>query len=224
MGFFKVKYSLVCLLAGVLSLTSLSSAAFADQEDFSDRLRTCKAIDSMVARTQCYDVVMDEYDLGTLKRRGGNEAYSWKIDTKKRNSSGSLDVTLTLPSTDLFITRESAQIRRYLVLSCTQGQPSAYISWGVPIGRTEGNAVADNLVNSKLGTEPLKAERWLASTDKTASFIPTPTEFYNRILKAGGTYVVTIKPEAYYDTFSATFDVTGLADKFQPFKESCHLP
>ena len=218
-----MKFFLTCLLSGALSITFLSTPVFAAQHDFTNRLGTCKGVSSLVSRAQCYDTVMDEYDLTTLEKRGNAGSNGWKIETKKSKMTDDINVTLDVTASDVFTTKENTQIRRSLVVSCTEGRPNAYISWNTQISKPEIN-IRDNVVNSRLGADPIVAERWLISMDKTASFIPKPAEFIEKLLNGKGLYVVTIWPTAYYETIQATFDVQGLADKIKPLKESCHLP
>lgn len=221
-----VKYFLACLLSGAVSTTLLSTPALADQQDFAERLMSCKETVSVITRTQCYDNAIDDYDLNTLKKRTNTGANEWKLETRKSPMTDILNVTLTLASNDLFTTKDGSQVRRFLILSCNEGKPNAYINWNTEFGKPEGtvNTNSDNIVNFRLGADAVVAERWAISTDKTASFIPKPADFINKLVNAKGVYAVTIWPSIYYETMRATFNVDGLANKIKPLKDSCHLP
>lgn len=225
MGFI-LKYSLLCLLTGALGVAAFSTPAFADKQDFIDRMNNCKSTTSLVTRAQCYDTVMDDFDLNTFQKRSVADNGTWKFETKKSTMTDNINVSLSLPSIDLFTTKDDTQVRRFLVLSCTEGRPSAYVSWNTAIGNPEGsvNVVYNNLVNWRLGSDPVVAEKWALSTDKTASFVAKPTEFIQGLLANKGMLVVTVWAGAYYDTVSVKFNPQGLADRIKPLKDACHLP
>lgn len=220
-----LKHSLFLLagIAGVLAVTSPVSAA---QDDFVGRLKTCKEVTSIVQRAQCFDTALDDYDLNTLQRSdAGKTGNGWKLATSKSTLTDNLNVTLTLGANDRFTTKNSLQVRPSLVLACNEGRLITYISWASQISRLDiKNDNETNVANTRFGTEPVVAERWLLSTDKTATFIPNPVEFNKKVLNPSGLYIVKLWPNAYYDTISATFDVRGLGEKYQALKDACKLP
>lgn len=220
-----MKHSLF-LLAGVAGFLFITSPASAAQDDFVGRLKTCKAINSIVQRAQCFDTALDDYDLNTLERNdAGKTENGWKLATSKSTLTDNLNVTISLGANDRFTTKDGLQVRPSLVLACNEGRPISYISWASQISRLDiRNDNETNVANTRFGTEPVVAERWLLSTDKTATFIPNPVEFNKKALNPSGLYIVKLWPNAYYDTISATFDVRGLSEKFQTLKTACRLP
>lgn len=176
---------------------------------------------SLVSRAHCYDMTLDDYDLITLKKQGPDALQGWKAESQKSTMTNNTNVTLTLPASDRFLNRDHMQITPTLVLNCLDGQPNAYVNWNTAIGIVEHGE--DYVVNTRLGAEPVVAERWAISNDRTSTFIPKPVDFFKKILNQNVAYMVKVWPPPPYDIITTTFNVQGLAEKIQSLKDACHL-
>lgn len=193
----------------------LSQPAQADQKEMGQRLKNCKSITSIMNRAQCYDRVVEDYDLENLNRLDVGEAGKWKVSAEQSPISGGQDYFASLTSDDYVRNSLGKFNRPSLVLRCAEGKMEGYLIWDDELGEK------DTLINMRIGEGETIAERWNLSADKQASFIPDAADFTRKILGQRN-FNIKVWP-VRGDPLYATFDIRGSDVALKPLRDACKV-
>ena len=101
-----------------------------------------------------------------------------------------------------------------LILRCKSKATDLYVNWNNFLGSDEAT------VTTRIGREPASKKAWTLSTDNQASFYPGSPVGFIKQLMAGDTLVAMTVP--YNESpVTATFVISGLADKIEPLRKAC---
>lgn len=88
---------------------------------------------------------------------------------------GAKDIQMLMGGDNRLSSQENKVI---LVLTCMQGETSAYVVWRQYLG------VYDPEVTWRVGSDPSVVETWVLSTDSEATFAPRPVELIKQMLNS----------------------------------------
>lgn len=184
--------------------------------DLGSRLKTCHAIASILTRGQCYDQVVEDYNLNTLRENDvATTPGKWKVSLEKSPVDDSQNVYMSLMANDYIQRPDGKYVRPALILRCAQGVGQGYVAWDKTV--TDG---PDVTINTRFGNSQIFAARWKLSSDKQATFIPDAAAFTALILKVPVFYIKAAP--LFADPMDATFDVRGLENAMAPMRQACH--
>lgn len=201
---------------------AIGHPAAANKEELVRRLKECKIITSIITRSQCYDLAIDDYNPDTLERNptAPNTAGKWKQTLEKSQIDDSQNAYLTLVSDDYIQTSEK-YLRPSLVLRCSEGKTEGYIIWDMPvfIKNAATPHVNDVTVNIRIGDQQTVAEKWKPSGDNQATFIQNVPQLVPKLLNQPNLFVKIWPPNR--DPITANFDIRGLANVVTPLRQAC---
>lgn len=190
--------------------------AQAGQKELGQRLKNCKAITSIMNRVQCYDRVVEDYDLENLNRLDVGEAGKWKVTAEKSPITGGQDYFASLVSDDYVRNSLGKYNRPSLVLRCADSKMEGYLIWDDTLGED------NTLINMRIGEGETIAGRWNLSADKQASFIPDAADFVRKLL-GQNSFNIKVWPTRG-DPLYAVFDIRGSDVALKPLLDACGTP
>tara|TARA_R110001592_G_scaffold167023_3_gene402310 strand:- start:915 stop:1520 length:606 start_codon:yes stop_codon:yes gene_type:complete len=199
-----MKKDIICLILLVLPTSLLAQV---DQSEFA----TCAVIDGDLARLECYDSLATESGLAGPQQvtTAVNGVEKWSVDIKTNPIDDSTTVTLILRA-DSGQSRFGQPIA--LVARCRSNSTDLYINWQDYLG-SEASVLA------RVGSGQAVTSRWSLSTDKQASFHPSPINFLKELIEADR-LVAQVTP--YNESpVTAIFNLSGIQNAIKPLRETC---
>jgi type VI secretion system protein VasI len=195
---------------------AVQAPAKADEAAFVEKLRNCKAIKSIVLRSQCYDEVLDDYDTEAMQRLSGTtgDIGRWKMTTEKSPLNDSQIVYLNLLGSDYITTKKGTSSLPSLSFRCADGKTEAYVAWDTNTGQS------DPLFNYRVGKQDIVAGYAKRSGDNQATFIPDAQALATKMLSENDFYIKIFPDNS--NPLASSFDIRGLTAAIQPVRKACN--
>lgn len=207
---------LLTFMACLLALSPAPARAQADYKELGLRMKNCRAITSLITRSQCYDAVVLDFDLESLSRLDiGKGMGKWKVTTEKSPVDDTPNVFASIMSDEYIQNRKGKASKPSLILRCKEQKVEGYLLWDDKLG------YVDVLVNTRIGRGEQEGARWKLSADKMAAFIPDPANFAQRLIGQDSLYTSIWIPST--DPLVSTYDIRGAALALQPMLDACGI-
>lgn len=208
--------AMVCLLA-LSPVPAQAQADYADYKELGLRMKNCRAITSLITRSQCYDAVVVDFNLESLNRLDipKDSLGKWKVITEKSPIDDSQNVFASLLADEYLETDQAKFTRPSLILRCKEKKVEGYILWDQKLG------YVDVLVNTRIGKSEQEGARWTLSADKMAAFIPDPTAFAQKLIGQDSLFATLWIPSS--DPLSINYDIRGANNALPPMLEACGI-
>ena len=189
-------------------ITSMLNAS----EDINDSITKCTEIKGDLQRLECFDNIAEKYDLTNPQKLEISTASNWIIDQSVNPLNDERKVTGVLAASS---GKSSWGRTIYMIVRCDSKKLEMYIRWDDYLGSSAR-------VTSRIGSMKSETQNWNLSTDSQATFYPgNVSRFLSNIIK-NDTLVVQVTP--YNENpVTAIFEVNGLKDLVEVFKEDCYV-
>jgi len=177
----------------------------------SKELAKCAANNNAVQRLACFDDLAKKYGQvpTTVDTTTGSKG-KWQTSTDTDPLTDKSIHYATLEATD---GRGRYGEKVEMTVRCKNGKTDAFVHWSTFLG-TDSITVTSRI-------DKLQAEKssWNISTDRKASFMPSPVATLKR-LAIGSSYTVNLTPYGE-SPITAIFDITGAEEAFKDIRRDC---